>query len=117
MKINQSFSAAIRRSLKSDKNWVHWEDVVNYSIEQLKQHLENQFTDDMNWDNYGTYWEIDHIIPVNTFNITSMHDIEFKICWSLNNLRPLEKVANRSRPKDGSDISEELKQAILQGVT
>lgn len=117
LRISQSISVAIRHSLKGNKNWIHWENIVNYSIEQLKQHLECQFTDDMSWDNYGDYWEIDHIIPINTFNITSMDDLSFKVCWSLANLRPLEKIANRSRPKDGSDISEELKQSILQGVT
>ena len=29
------------------------------------------------------------------------------------NLRPLEKSINRSRPKDGRDILEELRQQIL----
>lgn len=46
-----------------------------------------------------------------------MDDLDFKVCWSLANLRPLEKIANCSKPKDGSDISEELKQSTLQGVT
>jgi hypothetical protein len=27
-------------------------------------HLEQQFTLEMNWDNYGIYWEIDHIYPL-----------------------------------------------------
>lgn len=40
----------------------------------------------------------------------------FKVCWSLLNLRPLEWKANRQRPKDGSDISEELRQKILNQV-
>lgn len=40
-------------------------------------------------------------------------DKQFQICWSLMNLRPLEKSANRNRPKDGRDISEDLKQQIL----
>jgi hypothetical protein len=29
-----------------------------------KQYLEQQFTSEMNWDNYGSYWEIDHIYPL-----------------------------------------------------
>jgi len=32
----------------------------------LKQHLETQFDDKMNWGNYGEYWEIDHILPLAT---------------------------------------------------
>lgn len=79
------------------------------------------FDNNMNWGNYGEYWEIDHIIPQNLFDIVTAEDRDFRICWSLMNLRPLEKSLNRCRPKDGSDISEDLKNKILgqniQGVT
>jgi 5-methylcytosine-specific restriction endonuclease McrA len=34
------------------------------SIDYYKQHIEQQFTPEMNWENWGTYWEIDHIIPL-----------------------------------------------------
>lgn len=34
------------------------------SISDFIVYLENQFTKEMSWDNYGTYWEIDHIIPL-----------------------------------------------------
>lgn len=43
----------------------------NSSIEELGcdiksyvVYLEKQFDVNMNWDNYGTYWEIDHTIPI-----------------------------------------------------
>lgn len=89
--------------------------LVVYNLEQLKQHLESQFTPEMNWDNYGSYWELDHIIPQNLFNFNSSQDSDFQICWSLANLRPLTVKENRSRPRDGSDVPEELKQQIMKG--
>lgn len=67
----------------------------------------------MSWDNYGEYWEIDHIIPKSQFDFTSYNDIGFQICWSLMNLRPLTVSENRSRPKDGSDVPEEQRNRIL----
>lgn len=91
----------------------HWEKLVGYTLEELKEHLEKQFDENMNWDNYGTYWEVDHIIPKNQFKYVSTEDKDFKICWSLMNLRPLSKQENVSRPRKGQDISEELKQSIL----
>ena len=112
-KLNKSMSCWLRTALKENKAERHWEDLVSYNLQQLKEHLESQFTSEMNWDNYGSYWEIDHVIPQNTFSFETENDVDFKICWSLINLRPLEKSANRQRPKDGSDISEELKQQIL----
>ena len=48
----------------------------------------------MNWENYGSYWHIDHIKPKSLFIFESLEDEEFKQCWSLNNLRPLEAKEN-----------------------
>lgn len=48
------------------------------------------------------------------FNYTSPNDREFKICWSLMNLRPLWCTDNWSRNKSTcNDISNELKEKIL----
>jgi len=55
----------------------------------------------MNWDNYGSYWEVDHIIPRKTFNYNKPEDIGFQICWALDNLQPLTKKENL---KKGSKI-------------
>lgn len=48
----------------------------------------------MNWDNYGSYWHIDHIKPISLFKYETAEDPEFKKCWALDNLQPLEKIAN-----------------------
>nr|CAI9751344.1 endonuclease VII [uncultured phage]CAI9752228.1 endonuclease VII [uncultured phage] len=112
-KLNRNFSQAICMALKGAKSDRHWETLVPYNLEQLKQHLGSQFTSEMSWNNYGSYWEIDHIIPQNLFNIIIAESRDFQICWSLLNLRPLEKSANRSRPKDGRDIPQEVKDKIL----
>lgn len=112
-KLNKYISLNLCHSIKNSRNFDLISSYLNFTYEQFYQHLESQFTSKMSWSNYGIYWEIDHIIPQNVFSISSPNDHDFKICWSLMNLRPLEKSLNRQRPKDGSDISEELKQKIL----
>lgn len=68
---------------------------INYTIEELKVHIEKKFFDEkMNWENYGTYWHLDHIIPQSDLPYTSMEDENFKLCWSLSNLRSLEAKQN-----------------------
>lgn len=80
---------------------------LNYSIKDLKKHLESKFESWMNWSNYGTYssswddnnpltwrWNIDHIIPQSKLPYFSMEDDNFKKCWSLNNLRPFSAKQN-----------------------
>lgn len=68
--------------------------ILGYSIRELKGHLESQFDEHMSWDNYGSYWHIDHIIPVSSFSYTNYQDEDFKRCWDLSNLQPLEAIEN-----------------------
>ena len=75
--------------------------LLGCTILKLKQHLENQFTKGMTWDNYGK-WHIDHIKPLVTFNL-KLPSQQF-IAFNYKNLRPLWAIENQSRPKDGSDI-------------
>jgi hypothetical protein len=43
--------------------------IVGIEINDLKKHIEKQFTKGMNWENYGVYgWHIDHIIPLCSAN-------------------------------------------------
>ncbi len=70
-------------------------ELVGCSAQELKQHLEAQFTPDMSWDNYGTYWHIDHIIQCQEFNL--LLESEQRLCFHYSNLRPLEASKNVSK--------------------
>jgi hypothetical protein len=82
---------------RGTKGGRHWEDLVGFTLEQLKSHLESNFTQEMTWGNYGSFWEIDHIIPVSAFNFKTAEDFDFRRCWCLKNLQPLEAKANLSK--------------------
>ena len=71
-------------------------ELLGYTIEELMNHLETQFTSGMTWDNYGE-WHVDHIKPMASFEFTSTDDEGFKECWSLNNLQPLWGKDNLSK--------------------
>lgn len=76
---------------------------VNYKIKnidnnlELKNHFESLFTTGMNWDNYGTYWEVDHKISALKM-IRSGYTIEE--VNKLNNIRPMIISENRTREKE-----------------
>jgi len=96
-KLNSVMGCAIRRSLKGKKNGVHWEDLVDYDLEELMAHLEKQFLPGMTWENHGTgegMWHIDHIIPLYWFVFKSYKDKGFKKAWALENLRPMWGAEN-----------------------
>lgn len=80
-------SSVIRR-MGGKKNSSTYE-LLGYSSEQLKLHLENLFTEGMSWENWGK-WHIDHKIPISKFN----KNINPKIVNSLENLQPMWAVDN-----------------------
>ena len=96
-RLNHHMRKAIGETLKGKKKGKKWTILVGYTIKDLKNHLERQFTPAMNWNNYGDYWHIDHIKPISLFRFNNSHSLEFKNCWALNNLQPLEKTANMKK--------------------
>lgn len=93
-RLGSNMSKSILKSLKHNKGGSHWEDLVGYTLQELREHLEKQFDDKMNWDNYASYWTLDHIIPKSWYIYTKSKDIGFKLCWALENLQPLEAKEN-----------------------
>ena len=89
-KLIANFRTAIYQVLKENnvKKNGHYFDILQYTPNELINHLENQFTENMTWDNYGE-WHVDHIKPITYFKISEIGDDEFMKCWSLNNLQPM----------------------------
>lgn len=111
--LNNTMSRGIRESLKGSKGGKSWKSLVDYTIEQLKSHLEKRFKPGMTWDNYGTYWHIDHKIPIVVFNFEKPEDIDFRLCWSLKNLQPLEAKENLIK---NAKISEPFQPSLMIAV-
>jgi len=104
----------IKASLKAgSKAGRKWESLVGYTIEELMSHLENLFLPGMTWENHGSYWHIDHIIPKASFNYNFPEDRDFKLCWSLQNLQPLEAIENIRK---GSKVDEIFKQSLTLSI-
>lgn len=94
-KLISNFRTAIYQVLKENnvqKNG-HYFEILKYKPDELISHLEKQFIDGMNWENYGQ-WHVDHIRPISSFKITEIGDDEFMKCWSLENLQPLWGIDN-----------------------
>lgn len=101
LQLAHAISSGMRHSLRQNnisKDRQSWEDLVDFTLDQLKTHLESKFRDGMNWSNRGRGgWHIDHIRPISSFNITSKYCEDFKKCWALENLQPLWEHENLSK--------------------
>jgi len=74
----------------------------------VKAHLQRQFKKGMTWGNHGSFWEVDHIIPMSNFNL---HDLNDRMRVNhYTNLRPMIKSENR---KKGARMDVSAHQPIL----
>lgn len=73
-------------TLKNSSKSKRTMDLLGCTINELKQHLEDQFQPEMTWNNYGK-WHIDHIKPCSLFDMTK--ESEQKKCFNYKNLQPL----------------------------
>lgn len=68
------------------------------TILEVKSHLEKQFQSRMSWNNYGNgedTWNIDHIIPLMSFNLSDRR--QFIRAVNYKNLQPLWDKDNKSK--------------------
>jgi len=94
--LNRRIRSSIRKSLKKNKGGKHWEDLVPYNFTQLKNYLQKTLPKNYTWQDYlEGKLQIDHIIPIRTFEFKTPEDEEFRECWSLYNLRLLPTEENR----------------------
>jgi len=69
--------------------------ILGCSFEEFKQHLENQFTEGMTWNNAGE-WHIDHIYPVSLATdenhlIKLNHYTNLQPLWAIDNIKKSNK--------------------------
>lgn len=76
-----------RRCVKSNKT----SEILGCSFQEFYDHIESKFDDKMRWDNYGVYWELDHIVPISSaINIEDILRLNNYL-----NFQPLEVFENR----------------------
>lgn len=93
-----SLRSRLRDVLKGKNKSQKTMDILGCSKEELREHLEAQFTKGMSWDNYGKYgWHIDHIIPLSSAKteeelIKLFHYTNTQPLWSDENLKKSNKI-------------------------
>lgn len=70
-------------------------ELIGCSAQEAREHIEKQFKPNMNWGNHGYVWEIDHVIPISSFDLTNPE--EQKRAFNYQNLQPLNWKENRTK--------------------
>jgi flagellar hook protein FlgE len=92
-KIRKNIRDRMRSAMQGKSKSKNTMELLGCTIEELKTHLEKQFTHGMNWDNYGKKgWHIDHILPCASFDLTDPE--QQRKCFHYTNLQPLWATDN-----------------------
>lgn len=92
-KLGEILRSKIHKMLKNKHT--SYTKYIGCDVNWLKKWLQFRFDDNMNWNNLGTYWQIDHILPIHKFNLEI--ESEIHICFHWTNLQPLEATENRQK--------------------
>lgn len=63
----------------------------------------------MNFENYGSYWVIDHVYPCSKYEIKT--DIDLQECFNWRNLRPYKLIKNQKKTNqiNENDLNNHIK--------
>ena len=105
--LHKRVTSRVYSALKTNKSR-HSIEYLDCDIETFRQHLENGFEEGMNWDNYGTDWHIDHIIPIKYQNPTieeieeRLHYTNTQPMWAIENIKKGNRYIGKKIPTDNS---------------
>jgi len=91
--ISEILRSKIHKILKNKST--SYQNILGCDMEFFKKWIEFRFDENMNWDNLGSYWQIDHILPINKFDFKDEKNIN--ICFHWTNLQPLTSSENRTK--------------------
>lgn len=91
--ISEILRSKIHKMIKGYKTT--YQNIIGCDMYFFKEWIKYRFDENMNWNNLGKYWEIDHIIPINAFDFKNEKDI--KVCFHWTNLQPLNCFENKSK--------------------
>ncbi|MEJ7586924.1 MAG: hypothetical protein WKI04_05120 [Ferruginibacter sp.] len=81
----KKWQLALRRYVLEQNNMSGYAVYFGLDILKFRQWVEIQFSGKVNWENFGTTWQLDHVIPVGYFDFSN--DEELRLCWNFINIR------------------------------
>lgn len=65
------------------------------TLPELREHIASQFANGMSWENWGPVWQLDHVRPLDSFDLSVTE--QFLMAFHYTNLQPLLAEDNRAK--------------------
>lgn len=109
-RLKHNLRTRICNSIKRKSNSTF--DLLGCDIYFYISYLEYFFDNQMSWDNYGIYWQIDHVNPLKNFNLDDINEQKEAFKWS--NTRPLSAYLNLSKKMNDEENINKHKQIVQE---
>ena len=100
--LRKTLRSRFLRAIKNDYKQTSCLNLLGCSIQECKKYIESQFKEGMTWENYGSYWHLDEIIPCSAWDLTKEEEQE--ACFHYLNSQPLRHDLNCS--KGGANLKD-----------
>jgi hypothetical protein len=81
----KKWQIALRRYVLEQKPCLEYAPYFGIDIKGFREWISLQFQEGNNWDNFGSKWQFDHIVPMHFFDFEKEH--ECRLCWNFVNIR------------------------------
>jgi hypothetical protein len=85
----KKWQLALRRYVLEKQISENYAPYFGLDIQSFREWIQIQFIEDLNWENFASKWQFDHIVPVAYFDFAIEEDL--KLCWNFINIR-VEKI-------------------------
>jgi hypothetical protein len=91
----RKWQLALRRYVLEKNTSSSYAFYFGLGTDEFRKWIEIQFTGDLNWENFGSAWQFDHIVPVAYFDFSKEEDL--LLCWNFINIRVERIELNNTR--------------------
>ena len=91
----RKWQIALRRYVLEKQLSSYYAPFFGVDIKTFRNWIKLQFDNDLNWDNFSSSWQFDHIVPVAYFDFANEEDM--RLCWNFINIRIEKLELNKNR--------------------
>lgn len=92
----RKWQIALRRYLIESKPSTFYAPYFGLSVDLFRAWIEIQFTNGINWENFGAEWQFEHLVPAQYFDLNNDEDL--RLYWNFLNIR-VELIKTTSQNK------------------
>src|SRR5690606_10922137 len=85
----RKWQIALRRYVLERNKSSFYAPYFGLDSEKFRNWIERQFDADLNWENFSSAWQFDHVVPLAYFDFSAEEDL--RLCWNFTNIR-IEKL-------------------------